>query len=112
MDFNVWVFLSFDFWEFPNFGVLQSKYGTDEVTVDKKRKIANPRMPTAATGGRPTRQAFAVVNAAPDLAPASGPPSTAGSDSSPVFEFTKEDVEALLAEKLKTKNKFNTKVRC
>ncbi|PHU13068.1 hypothetical protein BC332_19998 [Capsicum chinense] len=88
-----------------------SKYGTDEIAVDKKRKIANPRMPTAATGGRPTRQAFAVVNAAPDLAPASGPPSTAGSDS-PAFEFTKEDVEALLAEKLKTKNKFNTKEKC
>lgn len=97
--------------EVPEFLGLQSKHGTDEIAVDKKRKIANPRMPTAATGGRPTRQAFAVVNAAPDLAPASGPPSTAGSDS-PAFDFTKEDVEALLAEKLKTKNKFNTKVRC
>lgn len=94
---------------FPNFWVLQSKYATDEISVDKKRKIAIPRMPT--TAGRPTRQAFAVVNAVaqPDLAPTSGPPSTAGSDS-PAFEFSKEDVEALLAEKLKTKNKFNTKV--
>lgn len=111
MGFDLWVFLKFDFWEFLNFWVLQSKYATDDITVEKKRKIANPRMPTAATGGRPIRQAFAVVNAAPDLAPASGPPSTAGSDG-PVFEFTKEDVEALLGEKLKTKNKFNTKVRC
>ncbi|XP_016464861.1 kinesin-like protein KIN-14N [Nicotiana tabacum] len=88
-----------------------SKYATDEISVDKKRKIAIPRMPT--TAGRPTRQAFAVVNAVaqPDLTPTSGPPSTAGSDS-PAFEFTKEDVEALLAEKLKTKNKFNTKEKC
>lgn len=78
----------------------------DEVSVDKKRKIGNTKMPS---GVRPGRQAFAVVNGSADLPPTSGPPSSAGSDCG-VIEFNKEDVEALLVEKLKTKNKYNMKV--
>lgn len=65
-------------------------------------------MPSTATGAR-TRQALAVVNGVADLPPTSGPPSSAGSDSE-IIEFSKEDIEALLTEKLKTKNKYNTKV--
>ena len=55
------------------------------------------------------RQAFSVVNGGQDLAPESGPSSNAGSECG-IVEFTKEDIEALLNEKLKTKNRFNLKV--
>nr|GMD56174.1 kinesin-like protein KIN-14N [Ipomoea batatas] len=84
------------------------KFAVDEVSVDKKRKIGNTKMPS---GVRPGRQAFAVVNGSADLPPTSGPPSSAGSDCG-VIEFNKEDVEALLVEKLKTKNKYNMKEKC
>ncbi|XP_057460846.1 kinesin-like protein KIN-14N isoform X2 [Actinidia eriantha] len=57
------------------------------------------------------RQAFSVVNGGQDLAPASGPSSNAGSECG-IVEFTKEDIEALLNEKSKTKNKFNLKEKC
>lgn len=56
-----------------------------------------------------TRQAFSVVNGGHDQPPTSGPPSVAGSDCG-VIELTKEDIVALLNEKLKIKNKYNYKV--
>lgn len=52
---------------------------------------------------------FSVVNGGQDLAVTGGTTSSAGSDCGSI-EFTKEDVEALLNEKIKTKNKFNLKV--
>ncbi|KHN20442.1 Kinesin-3 [Glycine soja] len=59
-----------------------------------------------------TRQAFTVVNGGVhDLGPSSAPPSNAGSDYG-VIEFTREDVEALLSEKAKRKDRFNYKERC
>ena len=58
-----------------------------------------------ANSGR-TRQAFSVVNGGHENG---GPPSSAGSECGSI-EFTKEDVEALLNEKMKGKNKFNLKV--
>lgn len=58
-----------------------------------------------ANSGR-TRQAFSVVNGGQENG---GPPSSAGSECGGI-EFTKEDVEALLNEKMKGKNKFNLKV--
>ncbi|KAK6134930.1 hypothetical protein DH2020_031308 [Rehmannia glutinosa] len=54
------------------------------------------------------RRAFSVVNGAQDQPQISGPPSNSGSDCG-IIEFTKEDVEALLNEKLRIKNKFNYK---
>ncbi|XP_061361242.1 kinesin-like protein KIN-14N [Gastrolobium bilobum] len=57
------------------------------------------------------RQAFTVVNGGHDLGPSSAPPSIAGSDYG-VIEFTREDVEALLNEKAKRKDRFNYKERC
>ncbi|MCD7473113.1 hypothetical protein HAX54_014736 [Datura stramonium] len=87
-----------------------SNYTAGEVSVEKRRRIGNPKMPSTATGAR-TRQAFAVVNGVADLPPTSGPPSSAGSDNG-IVEFSKEDIEALLTEKLKTKNKYNMKEKC
>lgn len=55
------------------------------------------------------RQAFTVVNGGHDLGPSSAPPSNAGSDCG-IMEFTREDVEALLNEKAKRKDRFNYKV--
>ncbi|GAB4846221.1 Kinesin-like protein KIN-14C [Ancistrocladus abbreviatus] len=60
-------------------------------------------------------KAFSMVNGGQDRAPASAPPSApasnAGSECGGI-EFTREDVEALLNERMKTKNKFNYKERC
>ncbi|PIN19618.1 Kinesin (KAR3 subfamily) [Handroanthus impetiginosus] len=82
-----------------------SKYSVDEVSLDKKRRIGNTKMPPNTGTRTQTRQAFSVVNGGP---PTSGPPSNSGSDCG-VIEFTKEDVEALLCERLKIKNKYNYK---
>lgn len=57
-----------------------------------------------------SRQVFSVVNAGADLGdPVANGNSDCGSSGGGV-EFTKEDVEALLNEKMKGKNKFDYKV--
>ena len=61
-----------------------------------------------ASNGR-IRSAFPVANGSKDLTPDSAPVSTAGSECGQV-EFTREDVEALLNERIKYKSKFNYKV--
>ncbi|CAL0322953.1 unnamed protein product [Lupinus luteus] len=66
---------------------------------------------TTPIGGR-TRSTFAVVNGAHYRSPSSAPPSSAGSDYGGIIEFTREDVEALLNEKSKRKDRFNYKERC
>ncbi|KAL6529619.1 hypothetical protein OROGR_015242 [Orobanche gracilis] len=76
-------------------------YSIDKVSVDRRRK-----MPL--NTGLKVRKAFSVINGGSDLPPTSVPPICSGSQSG-VNEFTKEDVEALLNEKLKVKNKFNYK---
>ncbi|CAF1759921.1 hypothetical protein F2Q70_00004983 [Brassica cretica] len=63
-----------------------------------------------ANNGR-IRSAFPVTNGSKDLTPNSAPASTAGSEYGPV-EFSREDVEALLNERIKYKSKFNYKERC
>ncbi|KAL6543204.1 Kinesin-like protein KIN-14C [Orobanche hederae] len=74
----------------------------------KYRRIGNTKMPPN-TGTRVnTRQAFAVVNGGQGLASSSGPPSNSDSDCG-VIEFSKEEVEALVNEKPRLKNKFNYK---
>ncbi|KAF5461053.1 hypothetical protein F2P56_020880 [Juglans regia] len=60
-----------------------------------------------ANNGR-SRQAFSVVNEGQDLGPNSAPTSNAGSECGWI-EFTREDVEVLLNEKPKRKDKFNLK---
>ena len=56
------------------------------------------------------RQAFSVVNGGQDPVLRSGPGSIAGSDCGGGIEFTREEVEALLNMKIRTKDKFNLKV--
>lgn len=51
-------------------------------------------------------------NGGHDLGPSSTPPSNAGSDYGSYIDFTREDVEALLNEKSKRKDRFNYKERC
>ncbi|XP_010267813.1 PREDICTED: kinesin-like protein KIN-14C isoform X2 [Nelumbo nucifera] len=63
-----------------------------------------------ANSGR-TRQAFSVLNAGQDPA-ASGDSTGNGSSDCSAIEFTKEDVESLLNEKMKGKNKFDYKGKC
>ncbi|OIT35508.1 PREDICTED: kinesin-like protein KIN-14C [Nicotiana attenuata] len=88
-----------------------SNYTAGEVPARKRRRIENPGMPSTATAAR-TRQALAVMNGgASDMPPTSSPPSSADSDCG-IVEFSKEDIEALLTEKLKTKNKYNIKEKC
>ncbi|PSS16235.1 Kinesin-like protein [Actinidia chinensis var. chinensis] len=87
-----------------------NKSVVDEGLGDKRRKIGVSKMVGPANGVR-ARQAFSVVNGGQDLALASGPSSNAGSECG-IVEFTKEDIEALLNEKIKTKNRFNLKEKC
>ncbi|KAF3568288.1 hypothetical protein DY000_02017092 [Brassica cretica] len=63
-----------------------------------------------ANNGR-IRSAFPVTNGSKDLTPNSATASTTGSEYGPV-EFSREDVEALLNERIKYKSKFNYKERC
>ncbi|KAF1882806.1 hypothetical protein Lal_00002987 [Lupinus albus] len=67
--------------------------------------------PITPINGR-TGSTFSVVNGGHDLGPSSTPPSNAGSDYGGIIEFTREDVEALLNEKSKRKDRFNYKERC
>ncbi|KAA8526931.1 hypothetical protein F0562_008840 [Nyssa sinensis] len=86
------------------------KCSVDETSVDKRQKIGFAKMVGPANGSR-TRLAFSVVNGGQDLTAAGGPASNSGSECGGI-EFTREDVEALLNEKMKTKNKFNLKEKC
>ncbi|KAJ4726157.1 Kinesin-like protein [Melia azedarach] len=82
----------------------------DELTCDKEQKFGAEKMVGTPNNGR-IRQAFSVVNGMQDLGLNSNPASNAGSECGTI-EFTREDVEALLNEKMKYKNKFNYKERC
>lgn len=81
------------------------------VVVDKRHSIGGSNMVGPANAIR-NRQVFSIVNGAQDLAVTGGEPaSSAGSDyGGATTEFTKDEVDALLTEKMKTKNKFNLKV--
>lgn len=86
---------------------MQKKEGTDDVQFDKRRRIGTGRTVGPTNTGH-ARQAFTVVNNRQDVPAASGTGSTEGSECRTV-EFTKEEVETLLNEKLKAK-KFDLKV--
>ncbi|XP_057790680.1 kinesin-like protein KIN-14N isoform X1 [Salvia miltiorrhiza] len=82
--------------------------GIDEVSIDKRRKIASTKMPPNTGPRTQTRQAFSIVNGGQDLPPLSGPPSNSGSDCGAI-EFSKDDVDALLNEKLKKNLNYREK---
>ena len=88
---------------------LQKKYIADEVSGDKGQMLGFEKMVGTANNGR-LRLAFSLVNGSQDLGPNSAPVSNAGSECGGI-EFTREDVEALVSEKMKYKSKFNYKVR-
>ncbi|KAK8643900.1 hypothetical protein V6N13_013177 [Hibiscus sabdariffa] len=88
----------------------KKKYIDDEVSGGKGQKFGFEKMVGSASNGR-LRLAFSLVNGSQDLSPSSTPASNAGSECGAV-EFTREDVEALVSEKMKSKNKFNYKERC
>ncbi|KAL3645470.1 hypothetical protein CASFOL_010650 [Castilleja foliolosa] len=90
----------------PPSGSSQNMYGADKVSEGKRPQIGTTKRPLD-TGVR-VRKAFSDVNGGQDLPPNSGSASDCGSECG-VIEFTKEDVEALLNERLKIKNKFNYK---
>ncbi|XP_057528390.1 kinesin-like protein KIN-14N isoform X2 [Amaranthus tricolor] len=84
--------------------------GVEGLEQRRRESMVGPR----SNGIRP-RQAFSAINGRRESFPASAPPSAPGSNAgSDVggFDFTKEDVEMLLSERMKTKNKFNYKERC
>ncbi|GFP87914.1 kinesin-3, partial [Phtheirospermum japonicum] len=78
-------------------------------------KVSEGKRPWIGTTKRPldteirVRKAFSDVNGGQNLPLISGSASDCGSECG-VIEFTKEDVEPLLNERLKIKNKFNYKV--
>lgn len=76
--------------------------------LDRGDKFELDKMVGTATNGR-IRQAFSVVNGVQDLGLNSTTASNAGSECGTI-EFTREDVDALLNEKMKYKNKYNYKV--
>ncbi|KAF5942733.1 hypothetical protein HYC85_020375 [Camellia sinensis] len=98
----------------PNTSTLASpsnkKYLVDEILEDRRPKTRLSKMMGPANGSR-TRQAFTIVNGGRDLGLVGGLASNGSSDCS-IIEFTNEDVESLLNEKMRTKNKFNFKEKC
>ncbi|KAI4322833.1 hypothetical protein L6164_022489 [Bauhinia variegata] len=82
----------------------------DELLIAQDQQVGAEKMVGTPINGR-TRQVFTVVNGGHDLSPGSAPPSNAGSDCG-IMEFAREDVEALLNEKAKRKDRFNYKERC
>ncbi|EOY12616.1 Kinesin 3 isoform 2 [Theobroma cacao] len=89
---------------------LKKNYIADEVSGEKGQRLGFDKMVGTANNGR-LRLAFSLVNGSHDLGPNSAPASNAGSECGGI-EFTREDVEALVSEKMKYKNKFNYKERC
>ncbi|KAE9620732.1 putative minus-end-directed kinesin ATPase [Lupinus albus] len=96
---------SFSFTSTPS-----KNYVGDELFIDQEKPVGSEKMVETPSNGR-ARLAFPIVNGGHDVSPSSAPPSNAGSDYS-IIEFTREDVEALLNEKAKRKDRFNYKERC
>ena len=93
------------------FSGFQKKVGVEELTFDKRRRIGAEKMERqGATGGR-ARAPFSAVNNRSDAnAAASDASGGAEAPECGTLEFTKEDVEALLNEKMKKGNPYDNKV--
>ncbi|XP_038973079.1 kinesin-like protein KIN-14H isoform X1 [Phoenix dactylifera] len=98
----------------PTPSPLNKKENLDEAPVDKRRKIRVGRMVCPATNPH-ARQVLSTVNAGPNPGGhgdhgAGAAPSSDGGSSGGGVEFTsREDVERLLGEKMKGKNKNDYK---
>ncbi|XP_010694266.2 kinesin-like protein KIN-14N isoform X1 [Beta vulgaris subsp. vulgaris] len=81
--------------------------GVEGLEQRRRESMVGPRSNgiRSFSGANGRRESF------PASAPPSAPGSNAGSDVG-VLEFAKEDVELLLNERMRTKNKFNYKERC
>ncbi|KAL1294767.1 hypothetical protein AAHE18_19G163400 [Arachis hypogaea] len=82
------------------------------VIEKRQEQVGGETMVGTPINGR-SRQVFSLVNGVGgghDLTPGSAPPSNAGLDYG-IIEFTREDVEALLNEKAKRKDRFNYKIK-
>ncbi|KAJ1380052.1 P-loop containing nucleoside triphosphate hydrolase [Sesbania bispinosa] len=77
------------------------KVGAEEVTTDKRRRVGAEKMERQGVAGR-TRTPFSVVNNSNAATDAEGTECS-------TVEFTKEDVEALLNEKMKKGNPYDNK---
>ncbi|QHO02022.1 DEAD-box ATP-dependent RNA helicase 58 [Arachis hypogaea] len=88
-------------------------FEVDEMLIDKEQEqVGGETMVGTPINGR-SRQVSSLVNGVGDghdLTIGSTPPSNAGSDYG-IIEFTREDVEALLNEKAKRKDRFNYKIK-
>lgn len=85
--------------------------GVESLEQRRRETMVGPR---SNGGGIRPREAFSSINGGrrisfPASAPPSAPGSNAGSDVG-VLDFNKEDVEVLLNERMRNKNKFNYKV--
>ncbi|ERM99862.1 hypothetical protein AMTR_s00098p00155820 [Amborella trichopoda] len=90
------------------------KENIDEVPVDKRQKIGRDMFGTGKMAGAQlrTRQAFSVVNSGEEISDhTNGGLGNRNMDCNSV-EFRREDVDALLNEKMKGKNKFDYKGKC
>ncbi|XP_024024920.1 kinesin-like protein KIN-14C [Morus notabilis] len=83
------------------------KEGVDDVPFDKRRRIGVTRAPGQTGSGPPRRQPFSSVNNRQDATATAADANSIESENTSV-EFTKEEVEALLNEKLKA-SKFDHK---
>ncbi|XP_047334579.1 kinesin-like protein KIN-14N [Impatiens glandulifera] len=85
------------------------KGSLDDVSIDTRRRTMIPKMGSVMKA----RPALSIVNGGGrDLAPATGPATSSGSDGNSSIEFTMEKVDELLNEKNKSKNRFNYKEKC
>ncbi|MED6169497.1 Kinesin-like protein KIN-14C [Stylosanthes scabra] len=82
------------------------KAGSEELFSDKRRRIGADKMERQGATGSRTRTPFSSVNNRTDAASDAG---TAEPSECGTIEFTKEDVEALLNEKMKKGNPYDNK---
>lgn len=85
----------------------KKKENQEDAPLDKRRRIGMGKMAGAPNAGARTREAFAELNAGQEVREPAPAEREAGAGGA---EFTMEDVDALLGEKIKVKNKFDYKV--
>ncbi|CAN1812011.1 Kinesin-like protein KIN-14N [Linum perenne] len=94
----------------------RNSVGGYELSSDTARynKLGVDKMVGSASINGRMRQTFSIVNSEQELTPSSDAPSNAGSEygGGANIEFTREDVDTLLNERMRYKSKYNYKERC